>query len=209
MSSPSFLPVDLAHIIRQGVQGQVNPTFLQATAGTPQSLIAVQTRQDPPTRISSAERNLRLLAERYFNHPSSFITNVHVERSTAGRLQVIMALEMDDIDLPPNSTDSLRDHSRLEEDRRHRQLAQRQPSRPGLTTPHAATQSPRDTHCLTRNQTTPSDILLPHISPVSLQVHPRTEEAEDIGSLHRGDSQYPDRQQPTPWRHDRPATLDA
>ncbi len=86
----------MAHIVRQGLQGQDNHAPSQATAGAPQTLAAVQPRQDPTIGISAAEV-LRRLADRYVNNPGSLVSVVRLEPGPFGGFQVVIMLEMADL----------------------------------------------------------------------------------------------------------------
>jgi len=86
----------LAHVVRQGVQEQDNRAPSQATAGTPQTLAAVQPRQDPIIGVSAAE-GLRRLADRYVNNPGSLVSVVRLEPGPSGGVQVVIMLEMADL----------------------------------------------------------------------------------------------------------------
>ena len=50
-----------------------------------------------PTRGLPASENLRRLANHYVQHPGSRVTSVSMERGTAGRFKVTIALEVSDI----------------------------------------------------------------------------------------------------------------
>jgi hypothetical protein len=75
----------------------------QVTAGTPQTLAAVQACQDLTTGISAAE-DLRYLAHRYLNNPGSLVGAVRLEPGPFDRFQIVVVLEMDDLREPGQVT---------------------------------------------------------------------------------------------------------
>jgi hypothetical protein len=83
--------------VNQAHNGEYCYARQRVIPGPTQVAVPYPPAHQAPTRGLPASENLRRLANHYVQHPGSRVSSVCMERGTAGRYKVTIALEVTDI----------------------------------------------------------------------------------------------------------------
>jgi hypothetical protein len=83
-------------VVNQGHNGEYCYARQRVIPGPTQVAVPYPPAHQAPTRGPPASENLRRLANHYVQHPGSRVTSVCMERGSAGRYKVTIALEVTD-----------------------------------------------------------------------------------------------------------------
>jgi hypothetical protein len=92
-----FSQLDPSLQANQGHNGEFCYARQRVIPGPTQVAVPYPPAHQAPTRGLPASENLRRLASHYVQHPGSRVNSISMERGTAGRYKVTIALEVSDI----------------------------------------------------------------------------------------------------------------